>query len=135
MNGKQLRSTVRLSAHEHGGSVILRRLNTPIIMCDLHDISEMGCRCIARVRISDWSDTEKWRRLLCSGELYEAEITFDPYIPFIRLPIEIRSSIALPGNGYELGLAFFDLESDHRQMLNKACWPSRLKKSSSPKAC
>ena len=120
MNGKQLRSTVRLSAHEHGGSVILRRLNTPIIMCDLHDISEMGCRCIARVRISDWSDTEKWRRLLCSGELYEAEITFDPYIPFIRLPIEIRSSIALPGNGYELGLAFFDLESDHRQMLNKA---------------
>lgn len=120
MNGRQMRSTVRLKAHNNSGSVVLRRLNTPLIMCDLQDISEMGCRCVARVRINDWSDAEKWRRLLCTGELFEAEITYDPYIPFIRLPIEIRSSIALPANGYELGLAFFDLEPDHRQMLNKA---------------
>ncbi|HLX62640.1 MAG TPA: PilZ domain-containing protein [Planctomycetota bacterium] len=120
MNGRQMRSTVRLKTRNNSGSVVLRRLNTPVIMCDLQDISEMGCRCVARVRINDWSDAEKWRRLLCTGELFEAEITYDPYIPFIRLPIEIRSSIALPANGYELGLAFFDLELDHRQMLNKA---------------
>src|SRR5436190_7934744 len=120
MNGKQMRSTVRLKARNNSGSVVLRRLNSPLIMCDLQDISEMGCRCVARVRINDWSDAEKWRTLLETGELYEAEITYDPYIPFIRLPIEIRSSIALPANGYELGLAFFDLEPDHRQMLNKA---------------
>ncbi len=120
MQGKQMRSTVRLRAGENGGSVVLRRLNTPLILCDLQDISEMGCRCVARIRINDWSDSEKWRMLLRTGELYEAEITFDPYIPFIRLPIEIRSSIALPANGYELGLAFFDLEPDHRQMLHKA---------------
>jgi c-di-GMP-binding flagellar brake protein YcgR len=120
MNGRQMRSTVRLKARNNSGSVVLRRLNSPLIMCDLQDISEMGCRCVARVRINDWSDAEKWRVLLNTGELYEAEITYDPYIPFIRLPIEIRSSIALPGNGYELGLAFFDLEPDHRQMLNNA---------------
>jgi hypothetical protein len=120
MYGKQMRSTVRLRAGETGGSVVLRRLNTPLILCDLHDISEMGCRCVARIRINDWSDSEKWRALLRTGELYEAEITFDPYIPFIRLPIEIRSSIALPADGYELGLAFFDLEADHREMLHKA---------------
>lgn len=120
MDGKQMRTTVRLRAGESGGAVVLRRLNSPLIICDLHDISEMGCRCIARVRISDWSDSEKWRLLLRSGELFEAEITYDPYIPFIRLPVEIRSSIPIPGTGFEIGLAFFDLEPDHRQMLNKA---------------
>ena len=119
MLGRQMRSTVRLKAGNNG-TVALRRTNAPLILCDLQDISEMGCRCVARVRINDWSDTEKWRALLAPGEFYEAEITYDPYIPFIRLPIEIRSSIALPGNGYELGFAFFDLEPDHRQMLNKA---------------
>jgi c-di-GMP-binding flagellar brake protein YcgR len=119
MLGRQMRSTVRLKAGNNG-TVALRRTNAPLILCDLHDISEMGCRCVARVRINDWSDTEKWRALLAPGQFYEAEITYDPYIPFIRLPIEIRSSIALPGDGYELGFAFFDLEPDHRQMLNKA---------------
>ncbi|MEI6233699.1 MAG: PilZ domain-containing protein [Planctomycetota bacterium] len=115
-----MRSTVRLKAGTQSGTVVLRRVNTPMIICDLQDISEMGCRCMARVRINDWSDSEKWRALLRTGELYEAEITFDPYIPFIRLPIEIRSSIAIPSDGYELGFAFFDLEPDHRQMLNQA---------------
>src|SRR6185295_17847667 len=85
MNGRQMRSTVRLKARNNSGSVVLRRLNSPLIMCDLQDISEMGCRCVARVRINDWSDTEKWRTLLNTGELYEAEITYDPYISFIRL--------------------------------------------------
>ena len=92
MFGRQMRSTVRLKAGDMNASVILRRMNAPLIMCDLLDISEMGCRCLARVRINDWSDSEKWREMLRSGELYEAEITFDPYIPFIRLPVEIRST-------------------------------------------
>ncbi len=119
MYARQMRSTIRLKA-DNSGSVALRRANSPLILCDLQDISEMGCRCVAHVQINDWSDAEKWRLLLGTGELYEAEITYDPHIPFIRLPIEIRSSIALPGDGYELGFAFFDLEPDHRQMLNKA---------------
>ena len=45
-------------------------------MCDLLDISEMGCRCLARVRINDWSDSEKWREMLRSGELYESRDHF-----------------------------------------------------------
>lgn len=111
---------MRLSASEIGGSVVLRRLNTPLIICDLQDISELGCRCIARVRINDWTDNERWRTLLNAGELYEAEITFDPYVPFIRLPVEIKNSTMVPGSGFELGLSFFELEPDHKAMLNKA---------------
>jgi hypothetical protein len=39
MHGKQMRSTVRLKARLNSGSVVLRRLNSPLIMCDLQDIS------------------------------------------------------------------------------------------------
>jgi hypothetical protein len=120
MSRKHMRSNIRLRAGDNTGSVILRRLNTPLILCDLRDISEMGCRCVTHLQVNDELCDEKWRSVLAIGETFQAEIAFEPYIPRIYLPIEIRSSLVLSSRRYELGIAFNEVNTETRQMLKLA---------------
>ena len=119
MYGRQMRSAVRLPA-DPSGTVTLRRHHAPSITCTLQNISETGCRCVARVRSDDPTDAQRMRTRLITGELYEAEIVFDPHIPYLRIPVEIRHTGNPTAVSFDLGLQFYDLEDDHRQTLKQA---------------
>ena len=120
MGRNHMRSNIRLRAGDNTGSVILRRINTPLILCDLRDISEMGCRCVTHLQVNDESCEEKWRTVLAIGDTFHAEIAFEPYIRRIYVSVEIRSSLALSSRGYELGIAFLDINVETRQSLKLA---------------
>lgn len=102
------------------GSVVLRRVNAPLILCDLTDLSETGCRCIAHVKHNDWTAPDTWITLFRVGEIFQAEIVCEPYIPLLCLPVEVQSADTVSAKSFAMNLVFMELDSDLNQVLVEA---------------
>ena len=120
MSNEMVRSSEPGSTGEKLGSVVLRRTNLPIILCDLLGFTKTGCRCIAHVQFNDAGDTERWSALFRVGELFDAEIVYDPYIPFLYQPVQILASAALTSKDFKLGFEFLNLDADIALLLTEA---------------
>jgi len=116
--GKHLRTSVRLRVEK--GLVILHSAGVSAIACNLLDMSEGGCRCIANTEHFDEQTAEAWIKLLGPGRVLSTEISCPPHLTHFPIEAEIRS-IAPEGEGaFDVGLRFLQLTQDQRLAMNKA---------------
>jgi len=116
--GENLRTSVRLRVEK--GIVILHSDGVPAIACNLLNMSEGGCRCIANTEHFDDQTAEAWIKILGPGRVLSTEISCPPHLTHFPVEAEIRS-VAPEGDGaLDVGLRFLNLAQDQRLAMSKA---------------
>jgi len=117
-NEDKLRTSVRLKIEK--GLVLLRSSGVPSVACNLLDLSEGGCRCLAPLNTLDEQTSEAWIKLLGPGRTLNIEVTCPPYLQHFPIDAEVRVLAPGPDGGIDLGLRFRGLEQEQLLMLSQA---------------
>jgi hypothetical protein len=121
MHGKMQRQDIRLRLDSaNKGVVFLRVRNIPAAACSLIELSESGCRCVAKVSSFDDSTMSRFRSHTEPGRQMPIDISAPPHLPGVHLDAEVRHATH-DGNGtLELGLFFVNVDSFERELLTNA---------------
>ncbi|MBE7463450.1 MAG: PilZ domain-containing protein [Planctomycetes bacterium] len=114
---ERLRTNVRLRVGD--GIVLLRYGGVPSVACNLLDMSEGGCRCLAPLHALDAAVADAWKRVLGPQRPLNIELTCPPHLRNVPLEVEIRRLDPTAGGGMELGLQFRNVSREQRELLQK----------------
>ena len=113
---------------EMNGTVVLRKPDVPLFLCDLVDFVETGMSCVSHVPNNEWAVPGKWADEFKNGVVFQADIVFDPYIPWLHLSVEIRSALMVTVDCFKLETAFLGMDEDLVHIVRDAAEKIRAEK-------
>jgi hypothetical protein len=115
---EKLRHSVRLKTDK--GMVLLRYGGVPSLACQLQNISEGGCRCVAPLGSLDANTANSWRRILQPTRPVSVEITAPPHLNYFPVDAEVRGLAPASDGHLELGLRFRNMVPNQQAVIQQA---------------